>query len=371
MKRSNNMHERSETKHGKTSIIWQAVGVVGELLISFAVICALYIVWQMWWTGAQAEHIQVETRQSVSWTNPAAGPKTKIALPQVDNPPKLQGVKHGDLLARIYIPRFGDQWERNVIEGVDMEILNRRGLGHYPKTELPGEIGNITIIGHRNGYGQPLADVDRFQKGDSIILRTKDYWFVYKYITHKIVRPEQVEVLDPDPINHSKEPKKRMITIITCEPKFSTPKFRFVSFGELDYWAKVSDGIPKELSTLDENGKVKFVNNEQQSLISHLDSLVPLTIGALIVYLIIFAAGAIAWQWPLRREIKAGLKPKPEFSIFGGLMRLQPGILPVRLILSLIIYLICIMILMQWVYPFVSANIPFLREMSAYTATPY
>ncbi|RFT40716.1 class E sortase, partial [Gardnerella vaginalis] len=127
MKRSNNMHERSETKHGKTSIIWQAVGVVGELLISFAVICALYIVWQMWWTGAQAEHIQVETRQSVSWTNPAAGPKTKIALPQIDNPPKLQGVKHGDLLARIYIPRFGDQWERNVIEGVDMEILNRRG----------------------------------------------------------------------------------------------------------------------------------------------------------------------------------------------------------------------------------------------------
>ena len=106
-------------------------------------------------------------------------------------------------------------------------------------------------------------------------------------------------------------------------------------------------------------------------MISHLDSLVPLMIGALIVYLIIFAAGAIAWQWPLRREIKAGLKPKPEFSIFGGLMRLQPGILPVRLILSLIIYLICIMILMQWVYPFVSANIPFLREMSAYTATPY
>ncbi|RFT40715.1 class E sortase, partial [Gardnerella vaginalis] len=212
------------------------------------------------------------------------------------------------------------------------------------------------------GYGQPLADVDRFQKGDSIILRTKDYWFVYKYITHKIVRPEQVEVLDPDPINHSKEPKKRMITIITCEPKFSTPKFRFVSFGKLDYWAKVSDGIPKELSTLDENGKVKFVNNEKQSLISHLDSLVPLMIGALIVYLIIFAAGAIAWQWPLRREIKAGLKPKPEFSIFGGLMRLQPGILPVRLILSLIIYLICMMILMQWVYPFVSANIPFLRE---------
>ena len=371
MKRSNRMHERVESKDTKASGLWTLAGVVGELLITFAIICALYIVWQMWWTGAQSEHIQVQTREAVSWKNPAAGKKTKIALPQVDDPPKLQRVRQGDLLARVYIPRFGDQWERNIVEGITPEILNRRGLGHFPKTEMPGDIGNFAISGHRNGYGQPLADVDRFQKGDPIVIRTKDYWYVYKYITHKIIRPEQSEVLDADPIHHSKDPKKRMITVVTCEPKYSTPKFRFISFGELEYWAKVSDGIPKELSTVDANGQIKFVNNEQQSLASRLDSLVPLMLIALVAYLIIFAAGAIAWQWPLRREIKAGLKPKPEFSLFGGFMRLQPGILPIRLILCTLVYLILAMILMQWIYPLASATIPFLREMSSYTTTVY
>ncbi|MDK7191840.1 class E sortase [Gardnerella vaginalis] len=371
MKRSNYMHERNETKSSGTSLIWTIAGVIGEILIAFAIVCALYIVWQMWWTGAQSEHVQFETREAVSWKNPAAGKKTKIALPQVDDPPKLQKVKYGDLVARVYIPRFGDQWERNLVEGVSLEILNRRGLARFPKTEMPGEVGNFGISGHRNGYGQPLADVDRFQKGDPIIVRTKDYWFVYKYVTHKIVKPEQSEVLDKDPLNHSKNPKKRLITLVTCEPKYSTPKFRFVSFGELEYWAKVSDGIPKELSTVDANGQVKFVNNEQQSLASRLDSLVPIMLIALVSYIIIFAAAGIAWQWPLRRQIRAGLKPKPEFSIFGGLMRLQPGILPVRIVLSALIYVILISILMQWVYPFASATIPFLREMSAYTATVY
>ena len=162
-----------------------------------------------------------------------------------------------------------------------------------------------------------------------------------------------------------------MITLVTCGPKYSTPKFRFISFGEFDYWAKVSDGIPKELSTVDSNGQVKFVNNEQQSLASKLDSLVPVMLIAIVAYIIIFAAAAVAWQWPLRRQIRAGLKPKPEFSIFGGLMRLQPGILPIRLVLCALIYVTAIAILMQWIYPFVSATIPFLREMSAYTTTIY
>ena len=70
MKRSNRMHERVESKDTKASGLWTLAGVVGELLITFAIICALYIVWQMWWTGAQSEHIQVQTREAVSWKNP-------------------------------------------------------------------------------------------------------------------------------------------------------------------------------------------------------------------------------------------------------------------------------------------------------------
>ena len=40
----------------------QLMGIIAEILITLAVICALYIAWQMWWTGVQAERVQAQTR---------------------------------------------------------------------------------------------------------------------------------------------------------------------------------------------------------------------------------------------------------------------------------------------------------------------
>ena len=63
---SANAHGRYAKNTG--SGFWrQAIGVLSELLIAFAIVCALYVAWQMWWTGAQAEHTQVEARQTTSW----------------------------------------------------------------------------------------------------------------------------------------------------------------------------------------------------------------------------------------------------------------------------------------------------------------
>ena len=52
---------------------------------------------------------------------------------------------------------------------------------------MPGQVGNFAFAGHRNGYGQPLGDVDKLQEGDPIIVRTQDYWYVYHYTSYKIV----------------------------------------------------------------------------------------------------------------------------------------------------------------------------------------
>ena len=49
-------------RHG---VVWNVLGVLMEILFTLAAVCALYIVWQMWWTGVQAEHEQVEARQSM------------------------------------------------------------------------------------------------------------------------------------------------------------------------------------------------------------------------------------------------------------------------------------------------------------------
>ncbi len=263
--------------------LWQVLGIIAELLLTAAAICALYIVWQMWWTGVEAEQAQNETAQSVNWSDPSNnGGDVKVAEAQEGDPPvQPEKPAYGDLIAQVYIPRFGSQWHRNLVEGTTLEQLNRHGLGHYQDTQMPGQVGNFAVAGHRNGYGQPLGDVDKLQEGDPIIIRTKDYWYVYHYTRYEIVLPTDIYVIAPNPENSSVEPTKRMITLTTCEPKYSTPTHRWISYGELAYWAKVSDGVPKELTTTDSSGEVRFATKETPSLVSKIGSLDKVVYGAL------------------------------------------------------------------------------------------
>ena len=181
------------SRGGRTkSALWTILGILAELMLTAAAICALYIAWQMWWTGVQSEHNQIETRQSVSWSDPGKSGNVTVAKAQQGDPPvQPQSATEGELIAQIYIPRFGSQWQRNLVEGTDLTQLNKHGLGHYTDSQMPGQIGNFAFAGHRNGYGQPLGDVDKLQEGDPIIVRTQDYWYVYHYTSYKIVLPTQ------------------------------------------------------------------------------------------------------------------------------------------------------------------------------------
>ena len=274
------------SRGGRTkSALWTILGILAELMLTAAAICALYIAWQMWWTGVQSEHNQIETRQSVSWSDPGKSGNVTVAKAQQGDPPvQPQSATEGELIAQIYIPRFGSQRQRNLVEGTDLTQLNKHGLGHYTDSQMPGQVGNFAFAGHRNGYGQPLGDVDKLQEGDPIIVRTQDYWYVYHYTSYKIVLPTQTEVVAANPENPGAAPTKRMLTMTTCEPKYSTPTHRWISYAEFSYWAKVADGIPQELASQNANGTVKFVNNEQSSFLSSIDTLKPWIFGALAAY---------------------------------------------------------------------------------------
>ena len=71
----------------KRSVLWSVLGILGEVLMTLAVVCALYVVWQMWWIGVQSEHTQVETRQSASWCDPVGGDSSKVAKAQSGDVP--------------------------------------------------------------------------------------------------------------------------------------------------------------------------------------------------------------------------------------------------------------------------------------------
>jgi LPXTG-site transpeptidase (sortase) family protein len=124
---------------------------------------------------------------------------------------KALGLKEGDPLTRIEIPKLGV--DTIVVQGTSPSAL-RAGAGHYPSTPLPGAAGNVAIAGHRTTYGRPFNQVDALQPKDTIILTTPIGRYTYAvskapFITHPF---------DWTIIAKSKEP---ILTLTTCHPKGS------------------------------------------------------------------------------------------------------------------------------------------------------
>jgi sortase A len=93
-----------------------------------------------------------------------------------------------------------------VREGSDERTLSL-ALGHIPGTALPGQPGNIGVAGHRDTLFRSLRNV---AANDEITFETRGATYVYRVKATQIVKPEDVEVLDPGPT--------RELTLVTCYP---------------------------------------------------------------------------------------------------------------------------------------------------------
>lgn len=347
------------------------LGVIAELLITFAVIVGGYILWQLWWTGVQSEATQIEQRDAVQWIEPKTqdNGQFSIAKPQTgDVPVQPEHAQYGDLVAQLYVPRFGKSWQRNIVEGTDVYQLNRHGVGHYQNTQMPGQMGNFAVAGHRAGYGEPLAHVDELQQGDAIIVRTQDYWYVYEYTNHEIVLPTQGQVVAAVPNHPELQPDNRYITLTTCEPRYTTATHRWISYGALKYWAKVSDGVPQELADSAQGGAVKFSSSKQNVVTRAAQSLDRVVLALIIAFVVVFLAALIAYRFPALRAIKEGRKARPMFSLYGSWYRHMPGPAVVRLALMAIVIMACLAALLQWGYPWAASTIPYLQVASNFVA---
>jgi sortase A len=110
-----------------------------------------------------------------------------------------------------------------VFQGTDELVLNR-GLGWIVGTSRPGEMGNIGISGHRDGFFRGLKDI---ATGDVIELSTLTGTSTYIADQLEIVNPEDVQVLLPR--------QKPSLTLTTCYPFYfagDAPK-RFIVHANL------------------------------------------------------------------------------------------------------------------------------------------
>lgn len=246
-------HGPSHIAKQPPSVAAMIMGVVGELLITAGVLVGLFLVWQLWWTDIVGDKQQAAIIENLSWANtlPSDGKgQQPIVKPGTGEPPVPgQPSAEGDTFAVMYIPALGKDYERPISEGTSLpNVLNTKGLGHYENTAMPGGVGNFAIAGHRSTYGKPLNRIAELKVGDALVVRTKDTWYVYKMTDSLIVKPNQVEVIAPQPGKPGATPTNRYITLTACHPMFSAEE-RYIVHGELQYWAPVDgNAIPAEMA---------------------------------------------------------------------------------------------------------------------------
>jgi sortase A len=231
--------------------------VFGELLITLGVLLGLYVVWELVWTDVEAnqearEIVKLVQAQS-DWVTPEPGAGfARLRDPGVEAPPvdvdPLATPAFGDSWGTLHVPRWGLDYNVPIVEGTDrVRILNKGLIGHYEGTEGPGRVGNFATSAHRTTYGKPYNRVAELENGDSLIVETAQYYFVYKMYDYEIVYPDAVRVIWPVPNEEGAEPTQRIFTMTTCHPMFSA-KQRYVVWGELAYWADKADGPLEELT---------------------------------------------------------------------------------------------------------------------------
>ncbi|HEV2088033.1 MAG TPA: class E sortase, partial [Cryptosporangiaceae bacterium] len=133
----------------------------------------------------------------------------------------------GKGVARLYIPRLAKQWV--VVEGVkpdDIELAP----GRYPKSQMPGQLGNFAVAGHR--MPSIFWDLDRMKKSDPMVVETRTTWYVYVVTNVFIIKPNKVSVVAPNPDDPGQKPTKKILTLTTCNPKWDNYE-RLVVHAEL------------------------------------------------------------------------------------------------------------------------------------------
>lgn len=219
---------------------------LGELLIILGLLVGGYVVWQLWWTTHTVSGEVAERITEFQGAHPAADTGPEFAPERTDDPPIIGQPAYGETFGVLHVPKWNDM-AIPITEGTGQEILNLGNAGHYVDTQLPGEIGNFALAGHRRTYGNNFRRVDILQPGDPLIVETADAYLIYEMESHEIVTPDRYEVVLPVPNEPGAVPEHRLMTLTTCHPEFGNSE-RFIVYNEFKYWTSKEDGLPRILA---------------------------------------------------------------------------------------------------------------------------
>lgn len=236
-------------------VLRKLVQIAGELLITVGVVLLLFVAWQLWWTNVESDARQTETIRNFAQelggsegpvaSEPAGGTPS---APTDYGPPKVaEAPGHGGTIGIMYIPRFGADYTRPIVQGTSTDVLDTLGLGHYSDTAMPGATGNFAVAGHRQTHGAVLDNIHTLVPGDRIYVQTKDGFYVYVFRNNQIVLPSATDVLLPVPTQPAARPTEAYLTMTSCNPRFGSQE-RIIAYSLLDHWQPASAGPPAEIA---------------------------------------------------------------------------------------------------------------------------
>lgn len=205
----------------------------GELLVTLSVLIFLYFVYSAWFTNVTATAKQTELSKEITKQF-----EVRDAKPLVQTESQATEVsKQVTPIGLLYIPRLQDKvWGLPIVQGVGHHELSL-GVGHYPSTELPGELGNFAIAGHRATNGEPFAYFERLKADDLVYVRTQDGWFEYQLLQNKKIQESETWVLSDRPKGIDTDPNSALITLTTCDPRWN-------SYQRWAWWGVLTNTYP-------------------------------------------------------------------------------------------------------------------------------
>ena len=226
------------------------LSALGAILTGAGVLILLFVAYQLWGTGLYTSRQQGSLRSEFNDKLKAAtaGPSTTSTTVNPANLPPPP--PSGESVATLRIPKIGV--DKTIVQGVGLGDL-RKAPGHYPETPLPGEQGNAAIAGHRTTYGAPFNRLDELAAGDEILVTTLKGSFTYTVAGIKVVKPNQVEVLNPTPTP--------TLTLTTCNPRYSA-KERLVVVANLAPGQKATAPTPTS-TTAPQPGKQQALPSDE------------------------------------------------------------------------------------------------------------
>ena len=208
-------------------------------MLTIGVVLLLFAFYEAYWTNVESGQLQEEASADLEeqWRNP----RQKME-------PEL-----GEAFAQLYIPTFGSDYHFAIIEGTNEDDL-LRGPGRYVDSQMPGEMGNFAVAGHRVGKGAPFNDIGKLETCDDIVVETQTERITYRVLpidgeqadcfngippeySHVVGRhittPGDVSVTNPVPESDA-APNREILTLTTCHPQFSNAERMIVHAMEVE-----------------------------------------------------------------------------------------------------------------------------------------